>query len=38
MNSKIVQYKEKISRYQKVMDILPKTADDKLLNSSSVNG
>lgn len=31
MNAKILQYKEKIIRYQKAMDILPKTsADDKL--------
>jgi hypothetical protein len=31
MNNKIQQYKEKITRYQKAMDLLPKTADDKLL-------
>ena len=37
MNSKIIQYKEKINRYQKAMDILPKTADDKLMNSAISN-
>jgi len=37
MNSKIIQYKEKINRYQKAMDILPKTADDKLMNSGISN-
>ena len=34
MNNKIQQYKEKISRYQKVMDILPKTAEDKVQQST----
>ena len=37
INSKIIQYKEKINRYQKAMDILPKTADDKLMNSAISN-
>lgn len=26
INNKIIMYKDKINRYQKVMDILPKTA------------
>lgn len=32
MNAKILQYKEKIVRYQKAMDILPKTSavEDKV--------
>jgi len=27
INNKILMYKDKINRYQKVMDILPKTAE-----------
>lgn len=34
MSAKIQQHKEKISRYQKVMEILPKTAEDKLQSTS----
>lgn len=34
MGAKIQQHKEKISRYQKVMEILPKTAEDKLQSTS----
>ncbi len=37
MNTKIQQHKEKIIRYQKVMEILPKTAEDKLHQSSVSN-
>ena len=29
MNNRILQYKDKINRYQKAMDILPKTADNQ---------
>ncbi len=35
MNAKIQQHKEKISRYQKVMEIVPRTAEDKLQSSSA---
>lgn len=28
MNNRILQYKDKINRYQKAMDILPKTAEN----------
>lgn len=28
MNNQIIQYKDKINRYQKVMDILPKKQDE----------